>query len=144
MPSDTMFKAANRVHQLLLKVPGGKFGWQTGKMPVVQLTTTGRTSGKPRTVVLTSPFNDGDSMVVVASKAGSEQHPQWYLNLVENPKVEVQLKGGANQTMTARTATSDERARLWPLVTKSYDGYGKYQDKTEREIPVVLLDPQPA
>ena len=86
-------------------------------MPVVELTTTGRKSGQPRSVMLTSPVQEGSTIVVVASRGGDDQHPAWFLNLRDKPEVEVSLKGQPKEPMRARIASPEERARLWPLVT---------------------------
>ena len=141
MPSDLVLKTMNAVHRVILKVSGGRMGWEAAKMPVLELTTTGRKSGQKRVVLLTSPLQDGDTIVVVASRGGDDQHPAWFLNLRDNPDVEVSLKGKAKQPMLARVASQQERARLWPLVTADHKNYAGYQSKTEREIPLVLLDP---
>jgi deazaflavin-dependent oxidoreductase (nitroreductase family) len=113
-------------------------------MPVVELTTTGRKSGQPRTVMLTSPAEEGDAIVIVASRGGDDQHPAWFLNLRDHPDVEVAYAGKPKQPMRARVATPDERAALWPRVTAKYKGYANYQTKTDREIPLVLLESAPA
>lgn len=141
MPNDLVLKTMNTLHRGLLKVSGGRFGWEAGKMPVLELTTTGRKSGEPRTVMLTSPHQDGDTIVIVASKGGEPTHPAWYLNLQADPEVEVVWKGEPKKKMTARTATAAERADLWPIVTERYSNYAGYQKKTTREIPLVLLAP---
>jgi deazaflavin-dependent oxidoreductase (nitroreductase family) len=141
MPSDMQLKVANAVHRGLQKASFGKFGWKLGPMPVVELTTTGRKSGQPRTVLLTSPVQEGGTVVVVASRGGDDQHPAWFLNLRDNPDVEVSLAGKPKQRMRARAATPEERARLWPEVTSTYKGYAGYQTKTTREIPLVMLEP---
>jgi deazaflavin-dependent oxidoreductase (nitroreductase family) len=141
MPSDFALKTMNAVHKGLLKVSGGRIGWQTAGMPVVELTTTGRKSGQPRTVMLTSPVQEGDTIVVVASKGGNDEHPAWLLNLRDDPDVEVAYNGGAKQPMKATIADADERERLWPQVTTKQKRYAGYQTKTEREIPLVLLQP---
>src|SRR5438067_157921 len=99
-------------------------------MPVVELTTTGRKSGQPRTVMLTSPVQEGDVIVVVASRGGDDEHPAWFLNLRDQPDVEVAYAGKPKQPMRARVATPEERARLWPQVSGKYKGYAKYQTKT--------------
>jgi deazaflavin-dependent oxidoreductase (nitroreductase family) len=91
--------------------------------------------------MLTSPLQEGDSLVVVASRGGDDQHPAWFLNLRDEPKVEVALKGGPRQPMLARVATAEERARMWPLIAEKYTNYAGYQKRTEREIPLVLLEP---
>ena len=115
-------------------------GWDVGNMPVLELTTTGRKSGKPRSVMLTSPVQEGESIVIVASRGGDDVHPAWYLNLVENPRVQVKFKGEPTKVMIARTATTAERARLWPIVEQKYKGYAGYQQRTDREIPLIFLD----
>lgn len=141
MPSDGFLKGMNAVHRVIMAVTGGKKGWQFGVMPVVELTTIGRKSGEKRTVLLTSPVQEGDDVVVVASRGGDDHHPAWYLNLVANPQVEVRVRGGERRTMVARTATPDERNRWWPSVEAAFKGYRAYQQKTSREIPLVVLSP---
>jgi deazaflavin-dependent oxidoreductase (nitroreductase family) len=131
----------NAVHRVILGVSRGKAGWQVGPMPVVELTTIGRKSGTRRTVLLTSPIQEGDAIVLVASRGGDDHHPAWYLNLCDNPRVHVSVKGGPERVMLARTATSEERTRWWPDVVKAYRGYAAYQKKTAREIPLVVLSP---
>lgn len=142
MPSDAALKVMNAAHRLLLKASFGKLGWKAGSMPVLELTTTGRKSGEPRSVMLTSPMQRGDEIVVVASKGGEPTHPAWYLNLVADPDVQVAMGGTARTPYVARVASAEERAELWPQVTSSYDGYAGYQRKTDREIPLVLLTPK--
>ena len=104
------------------------------------LTTIGRKSGKPRTTMLTSPVQEGDSLVLVASYGGDDRHPKWFLNLRDNPDVEV-TGFGRTQPMHARIASPEEKERLWPRVTAAYKGYAGYQTKTERDIPLVILEP---
>ncbi|MEX0846200.1 MAG: nitroreductase/quinone reductase family protein [Ilumatobacteraceae bacterium] len=140
MPSDLVLKTMNLVHRTGLKISGGRWGWTAGSMPVIELTTTGRKSGEPRSVMLTSPVQEAGSMVIVASRGGDDHHPAWFLNVQANPEVQVATKAGTT-TMRARVATADERARLWPQVTSTYRNYAQYQTKTEREIPLVFLDP---
>jgi deazaflavin-dependent oxidoreductase (nitroreductase family) len=141
MPNDFVLKTMNTMHRAALKVSGGRLGWEAAKMPVVQLTTIGRKSGEPRTVMLTSPVQQGDTIVIVASKGGADHHPAWFLNLRDNPNVEVASKGEPMHKMTARVATAEERSDLWPVIIAKYKGYAGYQTKTEREIPLVMLDP---
>ena len=133
----------NTVHRTVQKISGGRFGWDVANMPVLELTTTGRKSGRPRTVVLTSPVRDGDAIVVVASRGGDNHHPAWFLNLRDNPDVDVVLGREPKRPMRARIADPSERARLWPQVVARYKGYGDYQTRTDREIPLVLLEPRP-
>jgi deazaflavin-dependent oxidoreductase (nitroreductase family) len=141
MPTDLQLKAMNSVHRGLLKITGGRVGWRAGGMPALALTTVGRQSGQPRTVMLTSPVQEGDAIVIVASRGGDDHHPAWFLNLRDHPDVEVIFAGKPTQSMRARVATPDERARLWPRVTAAYNGYARYQTKTNREIPLVVLEP---
>jgi deazaflavin-dependent oxidoreductase (nitroreductase family) len=120
MPTDLQLKAMNTVHRGLLKISGGRLGWRAGGMPVLELTTTGRKSGQPRAVMLTSPVQEGDAIVIVASRGGDDQHPAWFLNLRDHPDVEVAFAGKPKQSMRARVATPEEHASLWPRVTAAY------------------------
>ena len=140
MPSDFVLKTMNAVHRTMMTVSGGRIGWTAANMPVLELTTTGRKSGQKRSVMLTSPWQDGDTMAIVASRGGDDIHPAWYLNLQADPNVSVKTQDGTT-AMLARTATAEERAEIWPQIVKDFANYGGYQDKTDREIPVVLLDP---
>ena len=139
MPSDRMLKTMNAVHRLILGVTRGKAGWTAGNMPVLELTTIGRKSGEPRSCLLTSPIQEHGEIVIVASRGGDDHHPAWYLNLLETPQVQVSYKGAPHKIMTARPANSEERARMWPVVAGAYKGYAGYQEKTSREIPLVIL-----
>jgi deazaflavin-dependent oxidoreductase (nitroreductase family) len=126
------------VHRTVLAISGGRVARRIAGMPVLLLTTTGRKTGKARTVPLTY-IEDGDAIVLVASYGGRPHNPDWFENLVAKPEVAV-VVGGERRTMTARRATPEERARLWPKVVATYDGYAKYQTKTNREIPLAILD----
>jgi len=141
MPSDIALKAMNGVHRLILKASGGRLGWDAAGMPVLELTTIGRKSGQARSVMLTSPLSEDGNLVVVASRGGDDVHPAWYLNLRDNPNVEVARNGGPRQPMTARIAGAEERARMWPQIAGKYSNYAGYQKKTDREIPLVVLEP---
>ena len=139
MPSDRMLKTMNGIHRMILGVTRGKAGWTAGNMPVLELTTIGRKSGEPRSCLLTSPLQENGEIVIVASRGGDDHHPAWYLNLLETPQVQVSYKGAPHKIMTARTANAQERARMWPVVAGAYKGYAGYQEKTSREIPLVIL-----
>jgi deazaflavin-dependent oxidoreductase (nitroreductase family) len=117
---------------------GGEVGHVWNGVPTLLLTTTGRTSGEQRTAPLIYG-EDGGAYVVVASKGGAPRHPAWYLNLSAEPAVVVQV-GADRFPARARTASADERARLWPLMTSIWPAYDEYQAKTDREIPVVVLE----
>ena len=108
-------------------------------VPSLLLTTTGRKSGE-KFIFPLYYGKTGDSYIIVASKGGAPQHPGWYRNLLANPEVEVQV-GTAKIKARARTATGEERGRLWQEALKFWPPYADYQKKTEREIPVVVLDP---
>lgn len=139
------------LHRAVLRLTGGRLGRKLGGMLVIELTTTGRSSGLPRTAILTVPHREpmpdskqrqhGERLVVIASRGGDDLQPAWYLNLVAQPVVQVARIGEHPRPFRARTADVDERARLWPLAVRAYRGYAEYQRKTEREIPVVILEP---
>ena len=141
MPSDFAMKSMNRFHRTLLKVSFGKLGWRAGGMPVLELTTIGRRSGEPRMSMLTSPVQQGEAIVVVASRGGDDLNPAWFLNLQANPDVQVVWKGAPVRAMRARVAEGAEREQLWSKIVADEPHYGGYQKKTQRQIPVVLLEP---
>ena len=118
---------------------GGAEGHEWRGTSVLILTTTGRKSGEQRSTPLIYQERDG-SYVIVASKGGSPDHPAWYLNLSEQPEVTVQVRD-RRFPARARTATAQERSELWSLMTDTWPAYDDYQRKTEREIPVVVLEP---
>ena len=141
MPSDFALKTMNVVHRAILSVTFGKAGWHAAGMPVLELTTIGRKSGEPRSCMLTSPLQIGDTYLIVASRGGDDHHPAWFLNLQANPEVQVMIGGKAKHARRARIATSEERAEMWPRITTDHANYAGYQEKTDREIPLVLLEP---
>jgi F420H(2)-dependent quinone reductase len=136
---DALFKAGTSLHNQLYRWTGGKIGGKAGALPMLLLTTTGRRSGQPRTTPL-GYLPDGDRMVLVASFGGDDRHPQWYLNLQAHPDATVQV-GPETKRVRATTATPDEKAVLWPRVVALYSGYAGYQEKTSRDIPLVILSP---
>jgi deazaflavin-dependent oxidoreductase (nitroreductase family) len=109
-------------------------------MPVLLLMTTGRRSGKARTAALTY-FRDGADLAVIGSFGGSDLAPAWWLNLQRDPQASV-LIGGTTSWVTAREANAEEHDRLWPLVTTTHPGYARYQKRTARLIPIVVLTPE--
>lgn len=139
---DAGAKVMNLTHRAALAVSGGRLGRRAFGMPVVDLTTTGRKSGQPRRTMLTSPVHDDDRVVLVASYGGDDRHPAWYLNLRENPDVEIEILG-RRRSMRARTASEEEKADLWPAIVDAYKGYAQYQKRTDRDIPVVVLEDAP-
>jgi deazaflavin-dependent oxidoreductase (nitroreductase family) len=111
--------------------------WRNGTTILI-LTTTGRTSGKQRDHALIFREHDGD-YVIVASKGGAPDHPEWYKNLSANAAVDVQVKG-ETFAAKARTAEGDERAELWDEMVEVWPDYANYQTKTDRQIPIVVLE----
>lgn len=111
-----------------------------GKLPCLLLTTTGRKSGKKRTLPLLYGKDDGD-FVIIASKGGAPNHPAWYLNLRDNPQVEVQVAADSFRAR-AETIEGERRQKLWDLMVEIWPDYKNYQQKTDRQIPVVVLHPE--
>jgi deazaflavin-dependent oxidoreductase (nitroreductase family) len=111
----------------------------SGPVPTLLLTTRGRKSGEPRLLPLIYGKADG-GYVIIASKGGAPSHPAWYLNLAAHPEVDVQVAADRFKA-TARVATGDERSALWSQMVELYPPYTAYQERTEREIPVVVLEP---
>jgi deazaflavin-dependent oxidoreductase (nitroreductase family) len=116
----------------------GRKGHRWSGVHTLLLTTRGRRSGKLRRTALIYG-RDGDRYLVVASNGGAKKHPSWYLNLAESPEVSVQV-GAETFTARALTATANERSRLWRSMTSIWPEYERYQAKTEREIPVMILE----
>lgn len=134
---DGLSKIVNRVHSGLYRRTKGKIGSRFRKAPVLLLTTTGRKSGKARTVPLLY-LRDGERLAVVASYAGDDRSPAWFHNLVANPVVTVEISR-LRREMRAEVASEADKERLWPRLVKMYGGYETYQKRTDRQIPVVLL-----
>lgn len=130
-------KIMGRVHIALYRATAGRIGGKMFGTDVLLLTTVGKKTGARRTTPLLYG-RDGDDVIVVASFGGQPQHPAWYGNLMANPRVTVQIRGDVSERV-ARTATAEERARLWPMMAALYPSYDDYQKKTSREIPIVIL-----
>ena len=116
----------------------GETGYIWNGVPILLFTTKGRKSGQPRTnaIIFTQV---GDKYVIIASKGGSPTHPAWYLNILEDPSIEVQVKADKFKAK-ARTADGDEREELWAEAIKNWPNYDVYQSRTDRKIPVVVLE----
>jgi deazaflavin-dependent oxidoreductase (nitroreductase family) len=136
-----MFKLFTGLHRTVYDLSNGKLAGKAMGMPVLKLTTVGRKSGDRRATMLTAPLVEGDDVILIASFGGDDRNPAWYLNLVAEPDVEIEIEG-SKRLMRARVAEGDERARLWGAVTAAHDNYADYQRKTDREIPVVVLSPR--
>jgi deazaflavin-dependent oxidoreductase (nitroreductase family) len=140
---DEIAKVVNVAHRSLFSATRGRVGGRVMGMPALILTTTGRKSGARRTTMLTAPIVEPDGRVVlVGSYGGDDRTPTWVLNLQAKPEVEITM-GGSVRPMTARIASPEEKAEQWPRVTSTYKGYAGYQTRTEREIPLVILQPRP-
>ncbi len=133
----SMIKLFGKLHKALYQETGSRLFARLGKMPNLLLTTTGRKSGKLRTIPLLY-IESGDGFAIVASFAGAPEHPSWYLNLQSNPKATVQI-GKQVIPVVATTASPEEKESLWPRFTAMYADYDNYEKATERDIPVVLL-----
>jgi deazaflavin-dependent oxidoreductase (nitroreductase family) len=118
----------------------GEDGYLWRGYPTLLLTTTGRRSGQARRTALIFG-RDGDNYLLVGSRGGADHHPQWYLNLETNPEVLLQVKG-EQIPARARTATAEEKPRLWKIMAEIYPPYDEYQTRTQREIPLIVLEPR--
>ncbi len=126
-----------RIHRALYRASGGRIGGRLAGNDMLLLTARGRKTGEPRTVPLAC-FPDGEDRVVVASNNGQDHDPVWWLNLQAEPDAEVTL-GRATWKIRAQLADPQQRARLWPELKKANPAYVRYENKTDREIPVVIL-----
>jgi F420H(2)-dependent quinone reductase len=142
-----VIKVMATVNVAVYKLTRGRIGgtWRIGAgwkdpVPICLVEHRGRRTGKLRTTPLVY-LRDRDRVVVVASQAGRPQHPLWFRNMEADPDVTVQIKGD-RRPMRARTAAGPERAELWPRLVDLYRDYDSYQSWTDREIPVVILEPR--
>ncbi len=131
------------LHRAWLSVSSGRIGTAeptSQRMGTLVIATTGRKSGnRRRAPVYFMP--DADRLVVVASNAGEDRDPAWYLNLLATPEAEIQVGGGTTQ-VRARDATDEERSRLWPELVRRNPGYARYERRTRRPIPIAILEPR--
>ena len=141
---DRMWPVINRLmdgHRIAYRATGGLIGHRLpGAPPFLLLDHVGAKSGRRRTAALVY-FRDGDNVVIVASKGGHPRHPGWFHNLRAHPETTIQI-GSRRIPVRARVATPAQRKRLWPKAVATYGGYRDYQERTEREIPLVILEPR--
>lgn len=138
-PVALLLKHFARAHIWVYRRTNGKLGAKLLRFPTALLTTTGRKSNEPRTTA-TLYLRDGDRVILPASFGGRQENPLWYLNVQENPEVQVQIRA-QHISMVARDATDDERDRYWPLLIRMYPPYRKYREVTDRVIPLVVCEP---
>lgn len=140
--ADRLWPVLNRLmkgHTAVYRASGGRVGHRfPGAPPMLLLDHVGAKSGMRRTTPLVY-VADGEDVVIVASKGGHPRHPAWFHNLRANPDTTVQV-GAERRSVRARVASADERTRLWPKAVQTYSGYRGYQQRTEREIPLVVLE----
>jgi deazaflavin-dependent oxidoreductase (nitroreductase family) len=131
----------NNVHERVYRATGGLLGHRfPGLPPILLLDTIGAKTGRPRTTAL-AYFEDGPNVVIIASKGGSPRNPGWFHNLRAHPDAKIQI-GRERRAVHARVAEPDERAGLWPRAVAMHGGYQSYQARTQREIPLVVLEPR--
>jgi deazaflavin-dependent oxidoreductase (nitroreductase family) len=137
-PPDVSLVGAEHVRRY--QETDGEVGYEWNGVPALLLTTTGRRSGQPRTNALIFG-HDGDDYLIIASMGGAPKHPNWYLNLVDHPDAEIQVRGD-HIPVVARTASAEEKPRRWKVMADLWPNYDVYQSRTDREIPLVVLTPR--
>ncbi len=134
-------RAIPALHRRIWQVTGGRLGWRLGEVEFCLLTTTGRHTAKEHVTPLVL-VRVGSRLVLVASNGGSDRHPDWFLNIVKHHRVALETKG-ERSTKYARVAAEAERMELWSQARRVYSGYDAYQSKTDRIIPIVVLEDGP-
>ena len=138
---DLGFKALNVLHRSVVRLSGGRLGTRAFGMELLELHVPGRTTGILRVTMLSTPMVQEDgSVILVASKGGDVRDPEWFLNLVAHPQVDLVL-GGVRGTYLAHVLSGEEAECLWPEIVASYGPYGSYRRRAGREIPVVCCMP---
>jgi len=135
-----LVNAGARANVAIYRASGGRFGAHIGKAPVLLLHHIGRKSGKAR-VAPVLYLDDGERLVVVASKGGTDKNPAWFHNLMGTPDTDVEI-GRERRSVRARRASDEERAALWPRLVEMYPQYADYQRQADRTIPVIVLEPR--
>jgi len=140
-PAFALWKRATAGNVALYRATGGRIGGSFDGAPVLLLHHVGRRSGEPRVTPLLY-LADGEDAVIVASMGGTPKHPAWFHNLTARPETTIEVRREKREVV-ARVATPEEKALLWPRLVELYPGYATYQQRTERDIPVVVLSPRP-
>jgi deazaflavin-dependent oxidoreductase (nitroreductase family) len=136
-----VFNAGTRLNVVVYRASKGRIGGRIKKLPILLLHHVGARSGTARVSPLLY-MADGDKLVIVASKGGTDKNPAWFHNLIAAPETEVELKGGERRQVRARRASDEERGAYWPRLIERYSDYEDYQRHTDRTIPVVVLEPR--
>jgi len=131
-------KTWSAVHRVVYRLSRGIVGSRLVGNDMLLLTTVGRKTRQAHTVPLLY-LESGEDLLVIASYGGRDRHPEWYLNLLAHPEATVQIRG-SRLGLRARTADAEERRSWWPRVVEAYDEYATYQTRTDREIPIVILE----
>lgn len=139
--TDAGFRTLNIFHQFVVRATHGRVGRRAFGMPVVELRTIGRTTGRTRATLLTAPVVEEGRVILVASKGGDDRDPDWFKNIEAHPDVELTLNG-ERRAMRARRASEDEAALLWPKVVSIYKPYATYRRRAARAIPLVVCEPR--
>ena len=134
------WRAFQGSHLALFRATGGRIGGRLGGVRILLLHHVGRKSGAQRVSPLLY-VEDGERIAIIASKGGHVRHPAWFHNLMASPDTQVELAGGTRR-VHARVAEGEERARLWQKAASVWPDYNRYKQRTDREIPVVVLDPR--
>ena len=134
-----MLQLILKVMVFLYTVSGGRIGGKMGQVPVLLLTTTGRKTGKQRTLPLVY-IMDGSAYVITASAGGAAKHPGWFFNIRSNPQATIQVKD-KHITVTAEIAGPEKKPELWARLVEGAPNFAEYQKRTSREIPMVILHP---
>ncbi len=132
------------IHRALFRISGGRIGTQEPsdkRVGTLVLTTTGHKTGQERSTPVFF-IRDGDRFVIAASNSGDERDPAWYLNLSAHPEASVSVGAPRQVPVRARDASEEERSRLWPELARRFSGYARYERRTQRQIPVVILEPR--
>jgi deazaflavin-dependent oxidoreductase (nitroreductase family) len=136
-----VFNAGTRLNVVLYRASKGRIGGRIKQLPILLLHHVGAKSGTARVSPLLY-LDDGDKLVIVASKGGTDKNPAWFHNLLAHPETEVELKRGERRHVRARRASDEERSAYWPRLVERYSDYADYQRYTDRPIPVVVLEPR--
>ena len=139
---DAFIRFWSSLHEATYRITDGRALNRVLGMPVIRLTTTGRTTGMPRSTILTAPIVEEDRIVLVASNGGDDRDPQWYLNLMAYPEVRVTLQG-TDLDRQGHVVQAQQRSDLWRSIRSVTPIYALHQRRTLRELPVVLLEPRP-